>query len=291
MDRRRHERKSLRRRAVWTILGTCAAVVALGGVAQAETITLGPPLTGPMTNVTCAPAIGGGCGEMLLSSTSLPSVQIASPVDGTVVRWRMRGASSTLPYSLDVLRHNTDGSYTVTASTGPVTPAGNEVETLPTSLPIHVGEYIELNLPQGGQLTALEEPSTYSFFFPTLEPGETRQPGEFEYPFTFAYNADVDSEATPVVPAVPVLPTAPVAPISPAPIASPASPLPTKSLCIVPVLEGKKLSAAKRAVRAAGCGVGLIAKSGGTAGGRVIEQRPKPGRVLSLKTGISIKLG
>jgi hypothetical protein len=270
-----------------TVLGTCVALLSLAGVAQAGTITLGPALTSPTINTMCAPSMGGGCGQMLLS-TNLPSVQIASPIDGTVVRWRIKGASATPDYSLDVLRHNGDGSYTVTASTGSVTPAGNEIETLPTSLPIHDGEYIELNLPQEGQLAALEEPSTYSIFFPHLEPGETRQPGEFEYPYTFAYNADVEPEAPAVTPPGPVLPTAPVDQMTPAPIVPP-----TPARCVVPDLTGKKLSAAKKAVWAAGCGVGLIAKKNGVkaAKGEVIRQRPKPGRLLSPRTGISVKLG
>lgn len=275
------------RRLVLAVLGSCTALLSFAGIARAETIALGPALTGPTINVMCAPAIGGGCGEMLLSSTSLPSAQIASPVDGTVVRWRMKGASATHPYSLDVLRHNSDGSYTVTASTGPVTPAGNEIEALPTSLPIHVGEYIELNLPQEGLLAALEEPSTYSTFFPQLEPGETRQPGEFEYPYTFAYNADVESEATPVAPPVSAPPVIPVAPVGQVVVP------PATARCVVPDLMGKKLSAAKKAVWAAGCGVGLIAKENGVTAvkGKVVKQRPKPGRLLSQRTGISVKLG
>ncbi len=66
----------------------------------------------------------------MLLTTDAPSVEIASPVDGTVVRWRVKGSSATPGYSLNVLRKNGDGTYTVTASTGSVTPAGNEIETL-----------------------------------------------------------------------------------------------------------------------------------------------------------------
>jgi len=220
----------------------------------------------------------------MLLSTDLSSVEIASPVDGTVVSWRVKGPSATPGYSLNVLRDNGDGTYTVTASTGAVTPAGNEIETLATSLPIHAGEYLELNIPGGGQFTALEGESTYAAFFPVLQPGETRAPSnEFKYPFTFSYNADVEYQAAPVTPPISGTP-APTLLSSPAPTA--------KARCVVPDLRGKKLSAAKRAVRAAGCGVGLIGRKNGVkaAKGEVIKQRPKPGRLLSPRTGISVML-
>lgn len=229
----------------------------------------------------------------MLLSTDLSSVEIASPVDGTVVSWRVKGASAMPGYSLNVLRDNGDGTYTVTASTGAVTPAGNEIETLATSLPIQVGEYLELNIPQGGQFTALEGESTYAAFFPVLQPGETRAPAnEFKYPFTFSYNADVEYQAAPVTPSNPASPEAPADATTPAPIV-PSALAPTAAVrCVVPDLSGKKLSAAKRAVWAAGCGVGLIAKRNGVkaAKGEVVKQRPKPGRLLSQRTGISVML-
>lgn len=230
----------------------------------------------------------------MLLSTDLSPVEIASPVDGTVVSWRIKGASAMAGYSLNVLRDNGDGTYTVTASTGAVTPAGNEIETLAASLPIQVGEYLELNIPQGGQFTALEGESTYAAFFPVLQPGETRAPAnEFKYPFTFSYNADVEYQAAPVTPSAPAGPETPADAVPSAPIVL-STPAPTpEAHCVVPDLRGKKLSAAKQAVRAAGCGVGLIAKKNGVkaAEGVVIKQRPKPGRLLSPRTGISVKFG
>lgn len=259
------------------------ALLSFAGVAQAETITLGPALTGPGTNgYTCAPAIGGGCGEMLLS-TSLPSVQIAAPVDGTIVRWRIKGASAAPDYSLDVLRHNSDGSYTVTASTGSVTPAGNEIETLATSLPIHVGEYIELNLPQGGEFTALEGASTYITFFPHLESGETRQPtNEFEYPFTFGFNADVEYEPPPTPAPTP----------APVPTTLAAAPV-VEADCIAPRLEGMKLRTARETVKAAHCALGknIRKKGANNRNGKVVGQTKKPGTTLAAGSVVRVTLG
>jgi hypothetical protein len=272
-------------RAMGVALGTSIALLSFAGVAQAKTLTLGPALTGPGTNgYTCSPAIGGGCGEMLLS-TSLPSVQIAAPVDGMIVRWRIKGASAAPDYSLDVLRHNSDGSYTVTASTGSVTPAGNEIETLATSLPIHVGEYIELNLPQGGEFTALEGASTYVTFFPHLESGETRQPtNEFEYPFTFGFNADVEYEPQPENEPTPT-PTS-------VPTTRAAAPV-VEAHCIAPRLDGMKLRTARETVRAAHCALGknIRKKGANNRNGKVVGQTKKPGTTLAAESVVRVTLG
>jgi hypothetical protein len=273
------------------VLGTTVALLSFAGVAQAETLTLGPALTGPGTNgYTCSPAIGGGCGEMLLS-TSLPSVQITAPVNGTIVRWRIKGASAAPDYSLDVLRHNSDGSYTVTASTGSVTPAGNEIETLATSLPIHVGEYIELNLPQGGEFTALEGASTYVTFFPHLESGETRQPAnEFVYPFTFGFNADVEYE--PPSENEPAPTPASVSTPTPVPTSLAAAPV-VEADCIAPRLEGMKLRTARETVKAAHCALGknIRKKGANNRNGKVVGQTKKPGTTLATGSVVRVTLG
>ncbi len=272
-------KERLRRRAILAALGACFAILALAATAQAETLTLGPALTGPGSSGYCSIE---ACDEMLLT-TEAPSVEIASPIDGTVVRWRVKGPSATPGYSLNVLRDNGDGTYTVTASTGPVTPAGNEIETLATSLPIHVGEYIELNLPQNGQFTALEGESTYATFFPVLQSGETRAPfNEYKYPYTFGYNADIESESTPAPPGT----SAPPAPPTAAPIPEPVA----EAHCLVPKLAGKKLKAAKKALTKAECKLGKV-KGKKSKSAKVIKQSPKPGAVLPLGTKVNVKLG
>jgi hypothetical protein len=280
-----------RRPALLAALASCAAFCSLAGVAAAETVTLGPPITAPTSSgLECSPSGGGGCGNMLLS-TELPSVVIAAPTDGTVVRWRIQGASTLPGYSLDVLHHNTNGTYTVTASTGSTTPAGAEIETLSTSLPIHAGEYIELNLPQQGDLATLEGETTYATFFPTLVAGETREPNnEFEYPFTFAFDADVELEpATPVTPPPVITPT-------PVVIATPAAPIVAAApaaQCLVPKLFGKKLKTAKKKIRAGGCRVGKVTKKDGVMAkaGKVVKQGRKPGGPLAAGTKVSLQLG
>ncbi len=64
--------------------------------------------------------------------------------------------------------------------------------------------------------------------------------------------------------------------------ATASAPLPggsSRSECVVPVLKGRELKAAKRAIRRSGCGVGKVLhrRSGGVAAGRIMRQWPRPG--------------
>ncbi|MBK5218772.1 MAG: PASTA domain-containing protein [Thermoleophilia bacterium] len=61
----------------------------------------------------------------------------------------------------------------------------------------------------------------------------------------------------------------------------------------VPNLSGKKLKAAKKQIRAAGCKVGKVTKrKGGTAiGGTVSAQRPKARKTVPAGTAVAVTLG
>jgi beta-lactam-binding protein with PASTA domain len=71
------------------------------------------------------------------------------------------------------------------------------------------------------------------------------------------------------------------------------NPAPPKIQCIVPRLKGKKLAAAKTALRQHHCGVGKITKvkSPKRNRGRVISQKPKPGKHLRKGAKIALKIG
>jgi hypothetical protein len=63
--------------------------------------------------------------------------------------------------------------------------------------------------------------------------------------------------------------------------------------CMVPKLNGKKLKAAKKAIRAADCKPGKVTKKNGVTPetGRVVRQTPKPGKALAAGTKVAVKLG
>jgi uncharacterized delta-60 repeat protein len=62
--------------------------------------------------------------------------------------------------------------------------------------------------------------------------------------------------------------------------------------CVVPKVKGKKLAAAKRRIKAAHCAVGKIkrAYSSKVRKGRVISQRPRPGKKLVARSKVRLKV-
>jgi PASTA domain-containing protein/List-Bact-rpt repeat protein len=65
-----------------------------------------------------------------------------------------------------------------------------------------------------------------------------------------------------------------------------------KVLCVIPKVKGKKVRAAKRAIRKAHCSVGKVTKafSAKVKKGRVISQKPKPGKKLAAGSKVKLKV-
>jgi hypothetical protein len=212
---------------------------------------------------------------------SEPGAAAAAPTDGTIVRWRLTAANEILGYQLNVLRAEPGGNFTVTASSAEVEPEAEDfIETFPTSLPIHAGEFIALSLPSGGSMAVYEFPAINVFFESVHAACGTYEPEEGgPSPFALGYNADLEPAPAP----------API--LAPSPSPSPSS-VPVAH-CIVPKLQGKKLKAAKKKLRAADCKLGTVTKEKGVtaATGKVVKQRPKPGKVLTTGAKVRVKLG
>lgn len=129
---------SVRRRFV--LPAFLVSVLALfAGSAQANTITVGsvlPPgaVSEPVNEV------------QTFLNTALPEkgASLASPVSGTVVRWRLVGAKGG-PFYLRILRPNGLGAYTAVGTSTPVTPGTTGLETFNTNLPIKSGDLLAVD--------------------------------------------------------------------------------------------------------------------------------------------------
>lgn len=78
------------------------------------------------------------------------------------------------------------------------------------------------------------------------------------------------------------------------PAGTATSPTPfTSTACIVPNLALKKLKAAKRALKKAGCKLGKVKFLGEATAktGKVVKQKPKTGKILAPGSKVSVKLG
>ncbi len=67
----------------------------------------------------------------------------------------------------------------------------------------------------------------------------------------------------------------------------------TYTACVVPNLNAKKLKAAKKKLKAAGCKVGKVTRKDGVSAksGKVVKQGPKPGKKLAPGTKVNVTLG
>jgi hypothetical protein len=245
------------------------------------------------------------------------------------------------------VRYEGESLFKVTASSAPVEPEGNFIETFTTNLPIRTGEFIALNIP--GEIALYETGSTEAFFSQPLEQGQTREGLVESPPFELGFNADV-SIGPPPAPIVLAPTIAAIAPTSgsfkggtsvaitgsnltgatavsfggvttsftvnsPTQITAVAPRLKPRSkvsvaittpggtatssstyeatACHVPNLRGKKLKAAKKALRLADCRIGKVKKIDGATAktGKTFKQSPKPGnfRAPGSKVGVKLK--
>src|ERR1700749_4100946 len=118
------------------IVVAAAAVVPPPPPAAAPT-TLGSPLTAPFEFAGHC-NFPAGC-EVVALDMPEPGAQTASPLDGTVVRWRAMGTTAGQPYPVSALRAEAGGAFTSTAVSAVAISAGAPLEVVAVELPIHVG--------------------------------------------------------------------------------------------------------------------------------------------------------
>ncbi|HEX6665649.1 MAG TPA: PASTA domain-containing protein [Solirubrobacterales bacterium] len=242
--------------------------------ATSATVTLGSPLQelGLTSQCPAQPC------ELVQTSLPQSGAAVISPMRGVVVTWSMLGGSSSFPYRLQVLSPGPEGSYTATGSSAPSVPTGPGLQTFATAIPIQAGQVIAIELQAGAPLAyAPTLGADFDRLTPPLVDGGigTATPGSS---FELGFNAEIAPEF-----AIPA--ETPVTGTVPTPAATGA--------CRVPGLAGRKLAAAKKRIRKAGCRVGKVKKlKGATAkAGVVVKQNPKAGKILAPGAKVHVKLG
>jgi hypothetical protein len=176
------------------LIATVVASAALCASAQAAIVTVGSPLTG-MTSE------GGFAHQPLTFANSLlpePGALVASPIDGTVVRWRIIDASGG-PFKLRVLHPAGGGTYTGAGTSSAMTPSGTGIQTFATNLPIQAGDLIGLDLSHSTDMVGVANPvgSQTIAWEPPLEDGSTSAPTITSASFfEVGFNADVQPPPT-----------------------------------------------------------------------------------------------
>lgn len=120
-----------------TMLACALSASALvAGSAQASTVTVGSVLP-PGSVPTEFKEV------QTFFNTALPEkgVNLVSPVNGAIVRWRMQGAEGG-PFYLRVLRPNGSGGYAAAGTSAGASPANTGLQTFSANLPVKAGDLI-----------------------------------------------------------------------------------------------------------------------------------------------------
>jgi hypothetical protein len=270
-------------------LSVCLAVLAscmvLCAGAEAETVTVGSPLTAEFPFQTGSTATGTFANIGLPE----PGANTASPIAGTVVRWRVKGAFLGGPFMLQVLQPAGGPSYSSVATSAPETPSGEATQVFATDLPIQAGDVIAIETSHAsdriGAAAGAAGVNGFNWIPPLVDGGAAAPAHTFEFPDELGFNADVES-LQPVVAPAPIPTPAPTSTL-------PAPKAPPPPTCTVPKLTGKSLKASKNKITAADCKVGKVTKTKGvtTKTGKVVSQSPKVGARKATGSKVNVTLG
>jgi hypothetical protein len=150
--------------SIWALVATATA--------QAATITVGSVLP-PGSSATAFEEVE------TFFNTALPEkgANLVSPVNGTIVRWRIQGAEGG-PFFLRVLRPNGSGAYTAVGTSNAATPSDTDLQTFTANLPIRAGDLIGVDPTNASDKIGIASvPGTsYGFIFPPPFDGATVAP-------------------------------------------------------------------------------------------------------------------
>ncbi len=219
--------------------------------AAANTVTVGSPLTAALPS-----------SPFNLQTTAVntalpePGAQASAPGNGIIVSWKVIGASGG-PLKLRVVHPVGGGLFTGagTTSSGPITGPG--VLTFNASLPIAKGDLIGVDPTNKSDALGAADALPGSFallFFPELADGGPGVAPVLSAAGEIGVNAQVLLN------------------------------------CVVPKLKGKKVGAAKRKLRAAGCDSPKIKRKKGQGGKFVKKQNPKAGTEIPGDRAVVLKL-
>jgi hypothetical protein len=177
------------------LIATALVAGLLAPAGEAADITIGSNLAGSANTNICSASIS--CTYVQTSGGAPVAV---SPVDGTVVRWRLKAGSTGGTVTLRVLRPAGAGFTALASSVAQTVTA--DMNTFITGLPIKAGDVVALDNSTSG-LYFTDSPSValplVKYFQPAIADGATGAPNNQRVNLELLMNADV----TPTIPGVP----------------------------------------------------------------------------------------
>lgn len=167
----------------WRVRGMRVRTAIRFAAVAAAALASASPASGAVTfgsNLSAAPNSNSGCGmgctviaDKLIAANQAPA-GFAAPIDGVIVRWRVRSGAAPTAAALRVVRRPTMTTGLGAGTSATELPIANATSTFGTRLPVKAGDRIGLDTVKafgvgGGGLNAL-------IFSPALGDGETRAP-------------------------------------------------------------------------------------------------------------------
>jgi hypothetical protein len=122
-----------------------------------------------------------------------PGAHVASPITGTIIRWRMAGNFLGGPFELRILKPTSGGNYTYGAISEAASPTGIP-QTVGTDLPIEAGDVIALEVPNESWVGFIELPGSETHravAHPPVPEGQLWEPNSQGTGRELAFDADV----------------------------------------------------------------------------------------------------
>jgi hypothetical protein len=177
-----------------------STAVLLGPATAQATVTIG-------SNLGRVPTVLTGCDPSCtrvgasLAPTAIAPGGLASPVNGTVVTWRIRVGGSSAPATFRVVRRFPGDLASGAGTSATVTPAIQSINAFATRLPIAIGDWIGVDccVGGGGVIGVSGGSGTTDLWLPALADGAVPR-ARFQFGpqdmFETAINADIEPTAT-----------------------------------------------------------------------------------------------
>jgi hypothetical protein len=269
----------------WAVIASLSLVASSlpAASAEADLVTIGSPLDREFSRPLYELGATATWVDIRIADREVWS---AAPVDGTIVRWRLKGAFTGGAFSLQVIRP-LPHDYSVTVTSAPEIPDGEGTLTFTTNLPISAGELIAIETDAEGETVGtapVADPDVIAErIAPALEQGSAGSASLYTTEDGAELGYDADIEYTP--------PIGPSFPPPPPPVA--AAPTEPTIDCTVPRLIGRSLRAARSVLTDAGCTLGEVVRREGAVArsARIRSQHPKAGTVSPPGEAVRVALG
>jgi RTX calcium-binding nonapeptide repeat (4 copies) len=155
--------------------------------------TIGSELIGSVDLMTTCATGDGNC---TVVQTALPGRPVVSPIDGVVVRFRVKGASSSAPVRLRVVRPGAGGAFVGGAAEEVPGRSCPEICVIDSRLPIRAGDHVGIDAPAGTTAGIHFAPgANLAAWSPFLASDETRAANDNYAGFELLMNADIEADA------------------------------------------------------------------------------------------------